>query len=403
VAGEINSSRRVDDAVVTERSDPLDDPFDGAVNLITPISRMRAAFRHASHKHALGSDASLELARRLGLPSARPLEHQLRRLSHLHYARWSVSRRLPHLPRTEQPPEASPFTLQLFTSYFDHGWRPYLGSFIESIQDGMGLLWGDVPTWRSPSHGHRRFENFVVDQQVPNLHVFSAYPQWTSNNVRALLRYHQDRLSEDAVRVALAAIFDPRPEDAELERGFTRRVQHVLGRVPAADPAMAATPAGGQPVPEPHRRPTHGATFLIPMTTDQAEAVVTETLLDHATLLHDRSPFATVEGTHFARVAVIDSKKYVEHRPGMAPFASSYLLISAEIGADTGWWLQRIAAQPTITGLLERTYLRRPANPASAAKHLRAHCEIRPTLEHINYPHTGVVDIYEASRTRGLL
>jgi hypothetical protein len=401
VAGETNARSRAGTSVIAARPDPRDDPFDAAVNLITPISRMRAAFRHASHKLALGSDASLELARRVGLPSTKPLEHLFRRLSHLHYARWSVCRRLSHLPRAKQPRETGPFTLQLFTSYFDHGWRPYLGSFIESTQDGLGLLWGDAPTWRSPSHGHRRFENFVVDQQVPNLHVFSAYPQWSCNNVRALLRYHQDRLSEDAVRVALAQIFGPRPTDDELEQAFTRRVQHVLGRVPAADPAMADTPAGKEPVPEPHRRPTHGATFLIPMTNDSAEAMVEKTLLDHATLLHERSPFATVEGTHFARVAVIDSKKYVEHRPGMAPFASSYLLLSAEIGADTGWWLKRIASEAPIAAVLERTYLRQPANPAAVAKHLRAHCEIKPSLEHINYPHTSVVDIYEASRTRG--
>jgi hypothetical protein len=398
VAGETNARSRAGASVITERPDP----FDAAVNLITPISRRRAPFRHASHKLALGSDASLELARRLGLPSTKSLEHLFRRLSHLHYARWSVCRRLPRLPRTKQPRETGPFTLQLFTSHFDHGWRPYLGSFIESTQDGLGSLWGDVPTWRSPSHGHRRFENFVVDQQVPNLHVFSAYPQWSCNNVRALLRYHQDRLSEDAVRVALAEILRWPPKNA-LEQAFTRRVQHVLGRVPAADPAMARTPAGGQPVPEPHRRPTHGATFLIPMSTEGAEAMVTEKLLDHATLLPQLSPFATVEGTHFARVAVIHREKYVEHRPGMKPFASSYLLLSAEIGADTGWWLQRIADEPRIAAVLELTYLRRPANPAAVAKHLRAHCEIRPSLEHINYPHTSVVDIYAASRTRGLL
>jgi hypothetical protein len=383
----------------TRVRDERSDPFDGAVNLITPISRLRAPFRHASHRYALGSEASLDWARRVGLPSARPLEHQFRRLSHLHYARWSVCRRLPRLPGTDQPREAGPYTLQLFTSSFDRGWRPYLGSFIESIQDGLAMLWGDTSTWRWPSHGHRRFENFVVDQQVPNLHVFSAYPQWSCTDVRSLLRYHQDRLGEDAVREALASVSGPPPHDV-LERAFRRRIQHVLGRVPSADRALAATPAGGQPVPAPQRRPTHGATFLIPMATAAAESVVEEGLLDHPRLLHERSPFAAVEGTHVARVAVIHGEAHVERRPGMAPLASSYLLLSAEIDADTGWWLERVAADAEIAAVLERTYLRRPDDPASVARHLRAHCEVRPSLEHINYPHTSVVDIYEASSTR---
>lgn len=376
----------------------LPDPSAGAVNLITPISRRRAPFRHASHRLALGSDASLEWARRLGLPSTRPLEHQFRRLSHLHYARWSVCRRLPHLPDTYQRVEDGRYTLQLFTSYFDHRWRPYLGSFIESTQDGLASLWGDTPTWRSATDGHRRFENFVVDQRVPNLHVFSAYPQWSCTDVRSLLRYHQDRLSEDAVREALRAVFGQPLEDG-LELAFMRRVQHVLGSVAGADQTLADAPAG-QPVPEPARRPTHGATFLIPMTTEQAEGVVEDELLDHASLLHEQSPFAEVEGTHFARVAVLHSEKYVEHRPDMAPLRSSYLLLSAEIGADDGWWLERIAGVPKIAEVLERTHLRRPKDPVSVAEHLRAHCEIRPSLEHINYPHTSVADIYEASRTR---
>lgn len=381
---------RLDESPLVE---PMDDNarrqhgWDAAVTLVTPIERRRRV--RWVRKLILGAfDRTwlIDAGHDLGVIPFEPLEDQFKRFNHLHYARWSVVDRLPRTS-CDQPEEPGPYTLLLFTSHFDFGWRRYLGTFIEGLGNGLQHLWGDAPSWRLPSDGFSRFEEFVERQIVEHAHLFAAYPNWSCNDVRCALRIHYEcesvGLSDGAIRDLGISV-----DGNARRRGLLRRLQHCLGYIPLIDGDYEDVSAADLPE---DPRPTHGITYLVPLPRDQAVSI--------ASLLcklpyGPSSPFARVPGTHFARIALIDDT-YFDRQPKVDPFASAYLLLSAEIDADAEPWLRKLFEDDAMREVMSGCWGFTPGT--DVVSFLRP-CRIRKTVEYIDYPMTTVADIFAASK-----
>ena len=362
--------------------------WDAAVTLVTPIERRpRVRWTRKSILGALDRTWLIEAGHNLGLVSFEPLEDQFKRFNHLHYARWSLVDQLPRTSR-DQPRETSPYTLLLFMSHFDFGWRRYLGTFIEVIGNGMQHFWGDAPSWRAPSDGFSRFEKFVEDQMVKHGHLFAAYPNWSCNDVRSALRIHYEcesvGLGDDVLREHAGRAV---AEDAR-RRGLVRRLQHCLGNITPICSAYDGVRAATRPE-DPY--PTQGLTYLVPLPRNAA-AEVAEMLADLP--YGPSSPFAMVPGTHFARMALIDDC-YFERQPKVDAFRSAYLLLSAEVDGDADAWLRTLFEDEAMREVISRCW--GSTREADAPIFLRP-CRIRKTVEYIDYPMTTVADIFAASR-----
>jgi hypothetical protein len=360
--------------------------WNAAVTLVTPIER-RPRVRSTRRYVLAFLDRSwlIELGRRLGVVNIAPLSETFKRLNHLHYARWSLVNKLPRTS-PDQPRETGAYTLLLFTSHFDFGWRRYLGTFIEASGDGLRLLWADAPSWVSPVEGFARFERFVEDQRVEHAHLFAAYPNWSCNDVRAALRIYyesaSDRISEKVLGTQHWA--DDGAEVRKLAR--VRRLQHCLGKIPPIDRAYREIGAARRPD-MPY--PTQGVTYLIPF--PAALTMTVKQMLVDLPFGPD-SPFAAVPGTHFARMAVID-ECYFEKQPKVDPLRSTYLLLSAEIDGDAEPWLTALLSDDRIRTILSLGW----GMKGDIARTLQAQCRIGKSVEYIDYPTATVAEIFEAS------
>jgi hypothetical protein len=374
---------------------PIDDDarerhgWDAAVTLVTPIERRRPVrWKRKLILGALDRTSLIDAGHDLGVVPFEPLEDQFKRFNHLHYARWSLVDRLPRTSRG-QPPETGPYTLLIFTSHFDFGWRRYLGTFIEGLGNGLQHLWGDEPSWRLPSDGFSQFEKFVENQIVDHAHLFAAYPNWSCNDVRCALRIQYEcesaGLSDGVVR---DLGFDV--DDEASRRGLVRRLQHCLGRIPPIDDMYEGVHAADLPE---RPRPAHGVTYLVPLPHDQV-ALVTSVLRNLP--YGPSSPFARVPGTHFARIALINKEYFDRHRhPRVDLFESAYLLLTAEIDADAEPWLRTLFADEAMGEVISRCWGFAP--DSDVVSFLRP-CRIRKAVEYIDYPTTTVADIFAASK-----
>lgn len=367
--------------------DRRDHGWDAAVTLVTAIER-RARVRW-TRKFILGAlDRTwlIRAGREVGLVPIEPLDDQFKRFNHLHYARWSLVDCLPRTSR-RQPEETGPYTLLLFTSHFDFGWRRYLGTFIEGIGNGLQHIWGDSPSWRAPGDGFSKFEKFVERQIVDHAHLFAAYPNWSCNDVRCALRIHYDCESFDLNDKVLLDVLGAGVAPEARRRSLLRRLQYCLGDVePIRNDYrdIGATTSPGHP------HPTRGVTYLVPV----PWRAVTELAVVFGNLPYGpSSPFARVPGTHFARMALIDDH-YFDEQPKVDPFGSAYLLLSAEIDGDAEPWLRVLFEDEAMRAVLAHCWgFERRSDPVAFLQP----CRVGKTTEYIDYPMTTVADIFAAS------
>lgn len=359
--------------------------WERAVNLITPLPR-RQWLRRTVTLWALRRPWLLNALGRLGLTRIRPVEDQLRRLNHLHYARWSIVHRLPRPPGAER--ESCRLTLLLFTSHFDFGWRNYLGSFIETTGDGLSNLWGDAPSWRSPSAGFREFENFVVDQQVEHGHVFDAFPNLACNDIKSALRVRREVDANERSEQTLRS-FGGHSSAAKIKarnRALLKSLQHCLGTI--EEWTYKAEHEGidlGAAEPVKRDPEASGITALLPFRHDEVAEM--QGRLDEL-YIGAQSPFAAVPGTHFARLAIIDRAHF--ERRSVRPLANAYLLLSAEIDQTVDDWLCRLERPSALHPVWALCH---GYNGPHSLPWLVLQCRIRPSLEFIDYPATTVNEI----------
>lgn len=369
--------------------DRQDHGWDAAVTLVTAMERRpRVRWTRKFILGALDRTWLIRAGREVGVVPIEPLDDQFKRFNHLHYARWSLVDRLPRTSR-RQPEETGPYTLLLFTSHFDFGWRRYLGTFIEGIGNGLQHIWGDSPSWRAPGDGFTRFEKFVENQIVDHGHLFAAYPNWSCNDVRCALRIHYECESFDlSEKVLLDVLGIGAAQEAEARRrALVRRLQYCLGHLEQIRKEYCDIGAATRPE---HLHPTRGVTYLVPVPWGAA-AEVAEMFKDLP--YGPRSPFARVPGTHFARMALINDC-YFDKQPKVDAFGSAYLLLSAEIDGDAEPWLRALFEDEAMRAVLAHCWgFERRSDPVAFLQP----CRVGKTTEYIDYPMTTVADIFAAS------
>lgn len=119
------------------------------------------------------------------LQRRRKLSEPLFRLSFIHFASWSIVRRIPY----NGPPQARErlhYSYNLFETNFNNDWPQYIDAFAKALTFRMKLLWsssfgfpGPLPT--EPFKAYIRQNEFITS------YYWSAYPRATVTMVLAAL------------------------------------------------------------------------------------------------------------------------------------------------------------------------------------------------------------------------
>jgi hypothetical protein len=136
----------------------------------------------------------------------------LRQLSFIHFARWSIIRRLPY----NGPPQRKGrlrYPHMYFESNFNGGWEEYIDAFSHILTSGMTAFWGTSYGFPKPLPT-APFKAYIQVNETEADHYYSAYPDATSTMIqRALeldaklvpLRRNAERMDPDAFAAAYRA------------------------------------------------------------------------------------------------------------------------------------------------------------------------------------------------------
>jgi hypothetical protein len=136
----------------------------------------------------------------------------LRELSFIHFARWSIIRRLPY----NGPPQRKRrlrYPHMYFESNFNGGWEEYIDAFSHILTNGMTAFWGTSYGFPKPLPT-APFKAYIQVNETEADHYYSAYPDATSTMIqRALeldaklapLRRDAEKMDPDAFAAAYRA------------------------------------------------------------------------------------------------------------------------------------------------------------------------------------------------------
>jgi hypothetical protein len=108
----------------------------------------------------------------------------LKKLSFIHAARWSLVRWLPG--NGGQPPRKLRHAHLYFESNFNGGWEEYIDAFSYVLTRGMWAFWGSsygFPNALPPSP----FKDYIRRNEYEANHFYSAYPATTTTTIVAAL------------------------------------------------------------------------------------------------------------------------------------------------------------------------------------------------------------------------
>jgi hypothetical protein len=246
----------------------------------------------------------------------------LKRLNILQSATWL---RVGRFPAIEGCPREKRYWV-LFCSNFSGPWDPYRQAFLDVQGKGVSTMWGtSVGFPKFPGRGSRyELEDWVRFRLPPTDHYYRAYPGLSPNDVRGAVR-----LAKEVEALAFSWQPAMRPNDTQaLQRTFERlvtRVQDCLGGVP--EEALSVKPFPGPPT-------ATGMSNLVslmpilPGYERRARARIQALPSDAA------SPFRTVPGTHFARLAVLDRRSAAFHPRQTVTMRNSWLLLAVDFDGD---------------------------------------------------------------------
>ena len=102
----------------------------------------------------------------------------LRKLSFIHAARWSIVYRVPH-NGPPQPRRRLNYPHLYFESNFNGGWEEYIDAFSYVLRTGMWAFWGSSYGFPGalPSGP---FKEYIRNNAVEASHYYSAYPEATA-------------------------------------------------------------------------------------------------------------------------------------------------------------------------------------------------------------------------------
>jgi hypothetical protein len=141
------------------------------------------------------------------------LTETLRQLSFIHFARWSIIRRIPY----NGPPQRKGrlrYPHMYFESNFNGGWEEYIDAFSHILTRGMTAFWGSSYGFPKPLPT-APFKTYIQVNETEADHYYSAYPDATSTMIqRALaldaklepLRRDAERMDPDAFASAYRAL-----------------------------------------------------------------------------------------------------------------------------------------------------------------------------------------------------
>lgn len=309
----------------------------------------------------------------------------LKRLNILHTATWLRVGRFPAVGGC--PPET--FRWVLFCSNFAGGWDPYRQAFLDVQGQGIRTMWGaslGFPPF--PRRGTRYdLEEFISHRLPPTLHYFRAYPGLTPGDVRGTVRLARelgalaeswpDRLPGDAA--ALQATFDR----------MVTRVQDSLGGVP--DEALGVGAALGPP----NATGMSNMVSLAPILPGHEER--TRRRIEQLPA-DELSPFRTLPGTHFARLAVLDRRTAAFHPQPAVSLRNSWLLFAVDFDGD-------FALEPYGARRMEVGEIRRYLRLVDTVPELRAVWQdcfgFRPTVTLEDLLEPSVVERFVLFRDHG--
>jgi hypothetical protein len=133
----------------------------------------------------------------------------LRELSFIHFARWSIVRKLPY----NGPPQRKGrlrYPHMYFESNFNGGWEEYIDAFSHILTDGMTAFWGSSYGFPKPLPT-APFKAYIQANETEADHYYSAYPDATSTMIQraleldaklATLQRNAERMDPDAFATA---------------------------------------------------------------------------------------------------------------------------------------------------------------------------------------------------------
>jgi hypothetical protein len=112
----------------------------------------------------------------------------LGRLSFIHFARWSLIRRIPY-NGPPQRKERLHYPRLYFESNFNGGWEEYIDAFAHILTRGMKLFWGTAYGFPQPLPT-APFKAYIRRNELEASHFHSAYPEATTTIVLSALDLH---------------------------------------------------------------------------------------------------------------------------------------------------------------------------------------------------------------------
>jgi hypothetical protein len=109
----------------------------------------------------------------------------LGRLSFIHFARWTLVRRLP-AGGPDRGSEQLRYARLFFESNFNGGWEEYIDAFSHILTRGMKLFWGSSYGFPNPLPTGR-FKDYIRRHEIVASHFYSAYPDATTTIVLSSL------------------------------------------------------------------------------------------------------------------------------------------------------------------------------------------------------------------------
>jgi hypothetical protein len=111
----------------------------------------------------------------------------LARLSFIHFARWTLVKRIPDNGQTKVRLR---YPHLFFESNFNGGWEEYIDAFSYILTRGMTLFWGSSYGFPKPLPTGP-FKQYIRRNEIVASHYYSAYPEATTTMVLAALELEE--------------------------------------------------------------------------------------------------------------------------------------------------------------------------------------------------------------------
>jgi hypothetical protein len=110
---------------------------------------------------------------------------KLAQLSFIHFARWTLVRRLPP-GGPDRGGQKLRYAHLFFESNFNGGWEEYIDAFSHIVARGMKTFWASSYGFPKPLPTGP-FKEYIKRNEIEASHFYSAYPQATTTMISAAL------------------------------------------------------------------------------------------------------------------------------------------------------------------------------------------------------------------------